>query len=90
MSFSDVDEAIERANATEYRLGGSVWTKNVEQGITLASRLECSTAWVNAHIRINPHIPFGGAKMSVNGYLGGPWGLDELCQLQITSVARMI
>ena len=88
ISFTDVNDVIERANKTDYGLGGSVWTKDIERGIELATQLECGTAWVNQHVIFRPNIPFGGAKMSGKGLQNGPWGLDELCQLQVIGVAK--
>jgi acyl-CoA reductase-like NAD-dependent aldehyde dehydrogenase len=88
MSFTNVDDAIERANGTEYGLGGSVWTNDLDQGIELANRLECGTAWINQHLGYRPHIPFGGAKMSGTGLQNGQWGLDELSQLQVINLAK--
>jgi acyl-CoA reductase-like NAD-dependent aldehyde dehydrogenase len=88
MSFTNVDDAIERANGTEYGLGGSVWTNDLDQGIELANRLECGTAWINQHHGFRPNIPFGGAKMSGTGLQNGHWGLDELSQLQVINLAK--
>jgi acyl-CoA reductase-like NAD-dependent aldehyde dehydrogenase len=86
--FTDVNEIIERVNATDFGLGGSVWTNDVERGIELAARLECGTAGVNHHTRFEPKIPFGGAKQSGYGIQNGLWGLDELCQLQVISITK--
>jgi acyl-CoA reductase-like NAD-dependent aldehyde dehydrogenase len=86
--FSDVDEVIERANATDFGLGGSVWTKDLERGIELAARLECGSAGVNQHTGFHPKVPFGGAKQSGHGIQNGIWGLDDLCQLQVISISK--
>lgn len=86
--FTDIDEVIARANATDFGLGGSVWTNDLERGIELAAQLDCGSAAVNHHTHFHPLIPFGGAKHSGYGIQNGPLGLDELCQLQIVSVAR--
>ena len=86
--FTDVNEIIERVNAIDFGLGGSVWTNDVERGIELAARLECGTAGVNHHTRFEPKIPFGGAKQSGYGIQNGLWGLDELCQLQVISITK--
>ena len=86
--FSDVDEVIERANATDFGLGGSVWTRDLDRGIDLAARLDCGTAGVNQHTGFHPIIPFGGAKQSGYGMQNGIWGLDELSQLQVISITK--
>jgi acyl-CoA reductase-like NAD-dependent aldehyde dehydrogenase len=88
LPYRDVEEAIERANATHYGLSGSVWTRDPERGRELAARLECGTAWVNTHLAIVPHAPFGGAKWSGIGVENGPWGLLGFTELQVVNVAK--
>lgn len=82
ISFSDEDDAIRQANATEYGLCGSVWTSDVKHGEELAARLECGTAWVNAHTEVAPHVPFGGVKGSGVGRNCGQVGIDAYAELQ--------
>ncbi len=84
--FSDVEEAISRANATDFGLGGSIWTSDVARGADLAGHLECGTGWVNQHPMLRPTYPFGGFKHSGIGVENGRWGLDELCQKQVINV----
>ncbi len=88
LPYRDVDEAVERANATKYGLSGSVWSSDPERGAEVASRLECGTAWVNSHITIQPNLPFGGAKWSGIGVENGPWGLLGFTELQVVHVTR--
>src|SRR3546814_8554127 len=63
ITYRDVDEVVERANATHYGLSGSVWGADVERATQIAENLECGTAWVNkigsAHVRTpvtNAHL----------------------------------
>ncbi len=88
MPFADVEDAVERANATHYGLGGSVWTKDVERGSQLAARLACGTAWVNQHGSVGMYAPFGGAKWSGLGHEYGNWGLDDYFQYQVVNAAK--
>jgi acyl-CoA reductase-like NAD-dependent aldehyde dehydrogenase len=88
ISYRDVDEVIERANATHYGLSGSVWTRDAARGAELAARLECGTAWVNQHLAILPFTPFGGAKWSGIGVENGPWGLLGFTEIQVVNVAK--
>jgi acyl-CoA reductase-like NAD-dependent aldehyde dehydrogenase len=88
ISYRDVDDAIERANATHYGLSGSVWTRDAARGAELAARLECGTAWVNQHLAILPFTPFGGAKWSGIGVENGPWGLLGFTEIQVVNVAK--
>lgn len=86
--FADINEVIERANATDFGLGGSVWTNDLDHGMEIAARLESGSTAVNHHTDFHPLIPFGGAKQSGYGIQNGVWGLDELCQLQVVSIAK--
>jgi acyl-CoA reductase-like NAD-dependent aldehyde dehydrogenase len=88
IQFSDINEIIERANATEFGLGGSVWTNDLDSGTEIAARLECGSAAVNHHTDFHPKVPFGGAKQSGYGIQNGILGLDELSQLQIISIQK--
>jgi acyl-CoA reductase-like NAD-dependent aldehyde dehydrogenase len=89
LRFSDVDDAIERANALKYGLGGSVWTRDTERGVSLASRLECGTAWVNQHLQVGPHLPFGGMKWSGLGRENGVCGLEAYTEIQVRNIAKV-
>jgi len=86
--YSDVDDAIRRANGLETGLGGSVWSSNPERAAEVASRLECGTAWVNSHGGIAPHVPFGGVKCSGIGVEFGEEGLKEYTTIQIVNISK--
>lgn len=86
--FSDVDWAIDQANATEYGLCGSVWTRDIARGEQLAARLECGTSWVNQHTEVAPHIPFGGVKASGIGRNNGQPGTDAYSELKTIIVYK--
>ena len=82
ISYRNVDEAIERANSTNFGLSGSVWGTNLDRASAVARRLECGTAWVNTHLALSPYQPFGGFKWSGIGVENGPWGLAEFSEVQ--------
>lgn len=63
----DEEEAIERANSTEYGLGASVWTSDVERGERVAGELDAGAAFVNELVQSHPKLPFGGVKKSGYG-----------------------
>jgi acyl-CoA reductase-like NAD-dependent aldehyde dehydrogenase len=73
----DADEAVRLANDHQYGLTGSVWTRDVDKGLELASRLECGQVMVNDLVAIvgNPTLPFGGVKHSGFGRYHGDEGL---------------
>jgi acyl-CoA reductase-like NAD-dependent aldehyde dehydrogenase len=81
--YTDVEDAIERANRLDVGLGGSAWSSDVEKAKAVASRLECGTAWVNAHGAIKPFAPFGGVKGSGLGVEFGQLGLEEYTAIQV-------
>ena len=88
IKYSDVQDAVRRANASPYGLGGSVWSASTERAVAVASQLECGTAWINKHCEIAPNIPFGGAKSSGMGVEFAEEGLAEFTQVQIISVTK--
>ena len=88
MRYTSIDEAIQRANALEVGLGGSVWGNDPEVASKYASRLECGTAWVNQHGTLHPMAPFGGVKCSGIGVEFNVDGLKEYTTVQVVNVAR--
>jgi acyl-CoA reductase-like NAD-dependent aldehyde dehydrogenase len=81
--YRDLDDAVERANATHFGLSGSVWSADADRAAQVAERLECGTAWVNTHLALAPHQPFGGSKWSGLGVENGTWGLYGFTELQV-------
>jgi acyl-CoA reductase-like NAD-dependent aldehyde dehydrogenase len=77
LSYDDVDDAIARANASPFGLGGSVWGKDRDAAIAVANRLETGTVWVNEIHVYGVDIPFGGHKQSGLGVENGHEGLCE-------------
>ncbi|MBU3028730.1 aldehyde dehydrogenase family protein [Paracoccus sp. XHP0099] len=86
--FNDVDEVIARANASDYGLGGSVHSSDVEKATEIAGRIESGTIWVNQQLNIGPHIPMAGFKGSGLGVEQSIEGLAEYTQMQVINVAR--
>jgi len=81
--YTELEDAIERANGLDVGLGGSAWSSDVEKAKAVASRLECGTAWVNNHGAIKPFAPFGGVKGSGLGVEFGKLGLEEYTAIQV-------
>jgi len=86
--YTDPEDALARANASPWGLGGSIWSADLDRAYDLAGRMEAGTVWINKHADINPAIPFGGAKQSGLGVELGEEGLAEFTQLQIINMAR--
>lgn len=85
--FADVEDAIERANATPYGLAASVFSADEARAIAIAERIEAGTVTVNKLIEFHPLIPFGGAKASGVGVENREEGLAEFGQVQVLDVA---
>ncbi len=90
ISYRDIDDVVERANATHFGLSGSVWSADSDRAAEVASRLECGTAWVNTHIALAPQQPFGGFKWSGIGVENGPWGLAEFTEVQVVHRSKSV
>ena len=88
IKFSDPEDALKRANASPYGLGGSVWGKDIARASALAARIDSGTVWVNKHLDITPNIPFGGAKQSGMGVEFSEDGVNEFTQSQVVNIAK--
>lgn len=86
--FSDDEEAVRRANATTFGLGGSVWSSNFERAKKIAEQIDAGTVWINQHVSIGPHIPMAGAKQSGLGVEQGVEGLAEYTQVRVLNMAK--
>jgi acyl-CoA reductase-like NAD-dependent aldehyde dehydrogenase len=88
LKFSDVEDAIRRANDTRYGLSASVWSSDLQRGADIAARLEVGTAWVNQHRTTSAFVPFGGAKESGLGRQYSALGLKSYMEPEVISVAK--
>lgn len=87
--FSDDDEAVELANATEYGLAASVHSADRGRARDVADRIEAGMVHVNDQtINVEPHVPFGGVKNSGMGRYNGKWLINELTETKWTSIQR--
>ena len=88
LKFTDVEDALRRANDTRYGLSGSVWSRDPERAAAIAARLEVGTAWVNQHRTTAANVPFGGAKESGIGRVYSELGLKEYMEPRVISVLK--
>lgn len=87
--FSDEEEAIELANATEYGLAGSVHSSDRGRARDVADRIDVGMMHVNDQpVNAEPHVPFGGMKGSGVGRYNGDWIINEFTEPKWTSVQR--
>ena len=82
IAFDDVEDAVARANATDYGLGGSVWGTDEDAALAVAERIASGTVWVNETQHLSPTVAFGGMKQSGVGVEGGREGLLEYTNTQ--------
>ncbi len=83
--YTDLEQAIEWANAVDVGLGASVWSADRDKALAIAARLQAGTVWINSHGGIDPRIPFGGAKRSGYGLEFGVEGLKAVSVPQVIS-----
>ncbi|MEZ0577402.1 NAD-dependent succinate-semialdehyde dehydrogenase [Nocardioides sp. MH1] len=76
-TFASEDEAVERANATEYGLTAYAYTRDLARTIRLAESLDFGMLGINTGLVSNPAAPFGGVKASGFGREGGFEGIEE-------------
>ncbi|MFD7008030.1 aldehyde dehydrogenase [Rhodococcus jostii] len=74
--YTDVDDAIAIANASDYGLGGTVWTADPNRGMDVARRVRTGTIGINTYLP-DPSSPFGGVKDSGIGRELGPDALTN-------------
>ncbi|HEY6706761.1 MAG TPA: aldehyde dehydrogenase family protein, partial [Actinomycetota bacterium] len=81
------DEAVARANATDYGLAAGILTGDPDRGMALADRLQAGIVHVNDQpVGDEPQMPFGGVKDSGWGRFGGQAAVDEFTELKWVTV----
>jgi succinate-semialdehyde dehydrogenase / glutarate-semialdehyde dehydrogenase len=78
----DEEEAIKEANNSEFGLGASIWTNNIERGIRLARKVQSGIVSVNEMVRSDPRLPFGGIKHSGIGRELSEVGIKEFVNIK--------
>lgn len=83
----DAEEALFVANDTTFGLGGSVWTKDLEKGKALAAKIRAGAVFVNAIVKSDPRVPFGGTGVSGFGRELAEEGIKEFVNVKTVWVA---
>lgn len=80
--FTDEEDAINKANNTDYGLGASVFTENLSRAHRVAEEIEAGTVWVNSSNDTDIRLPFGGFKQSGISTELGTDGLKAYTQVK--------
>jgi aldehyde dehydrogenase (NAD+) len=84
--FKDMDEAIARANRTDYGLAAGVWTSDIKKAHAVANGVRAGTVWVNCYHVLDTRAPFGGFKQSGMGRELGEYALHEYTEVKAVTV----
>lgn len=89
VKYTDINDAIKRANDSSYALGGSVWSSDQDNAVKVAKKMSAGTVWINQHCAFGPHIPFPPAKESGLGVEWGKEGLNEYTAMQVINISKV-
>jgi aldehyde dehydrogenase (NAD+) len=76
LTFRTPEEAVAKANNTNYGLACGVWSEKGSRTLWVAERLRAGVIWANTYNRFDPTSPFGGVRESGFGREGGRHGLE--------------
>jgi acyl-CoA reductase-like NAD-dependent aldehyde dehydrogenase len=82
IEFADIDEAIARANATQYGLAAGIWTRDIKKAHYIARKLQAGTVWINTYNVYDTAAPFGGYKQSGFGREMSAHALEHYTQIK--------
>ena len=86
-AFDTEEEAVAKANDTEFGLVSYVYTSDLKRALRVSEALEAGMIGLNQGIVSNPAAPFGGIKASGLGREGGSFGIDEFLETKYIAVA---
>jgi succinate-semialdehyde dehydrogenase/glutarate-semialdehyde dehydrogenase len=82
----DENDAIRIANDTAFGLAASIWTENKSKGEALARKIQAGAVFVNALVRSDVRLPFGGTKTSGFGRELAEHGIHEFMNIKTVYV----
>ena len=82
IKVKDEAEAIKVANDTNFGLGASIWTQNIEHAKELVGEIHSGAVFVNGLVKSDPRLPFGGTKRSGYGRELSHYGIKEFVNIK--------
>src|SRR5437899_12272039 len=86
LAVRDLDAAVREANDSEFGLGASLWTRDLERAERLVRQIESGMVFVNGVVKSDPRMPFGGVKHSGIGRELSRYGLLEMVNIRTVQV----
>jgi succinate-semialdehyde dehydrogenase/glutarate-semialdehyde dehydrogenase len=90
IKFKTIDEAIAIANDSKYGLGGSVWSKNINEATRIARKIDSGAVFINGLVKSDPRLPFGGIKNSGYGRELSLLGIMEFVNAKTIWVGEVV
>ena len=82
ITVDNEDEAIKLANDTQYGLGASIWTQDLDKAEKLSQQIQSGLVTVNNIVASDPRVPFGGVKKSGFGRELSRYGMMEFANIK--------
>lgn len=84
----DEKAAVRLANATNFGLGGAVFSKSTERAVNIANQMETGMVFINENLASRPDLPFGGVKRSGYGRELSPLGIEEFVNKKLIRISK--
>lgn len=79
---ADTDDAIRIANDSNFGLGASLWTSDINKAKILAAKIESGSVFINGLVKSDPRLPFGGINISGYGRELSHYGIKEFVNIK--------